>query len=222
MTGLDHAGAALPSSRHTALGTPEGKQILRGKSTAGSDRLVKEEKISILNNNNGWLANSNQLIPLDTNPWEIITECPSVRCRTDFPGKDALKVYHPPIFPDKSRITSQTSIGESNGSLSDAMRANRIGHAASPTPVPTLAVASIDSATSSGRNPRTERKLGPGVMSERRGRKSEDAIPSTAYQYSLLVLFLFIWGKWRQLHNDVVQIVTGFFCYARAHTIHTI
>lgn len=113
--GLDHAGAALPSSRHTALGTPEGKQILRGKSTAGSDRLVKEEKISILNNNNGWLANSNQLIPLDTNPWEIITECPSVRCRTDFPGKDALKVYQPPSSPTKAGSLVRLALAKVTG-----------------------------------------------------------------------------------------------------------
>lgn len=44
MAGLVHAGAALPSSRHTALGPPEGKQILRGKSTAGSDRLWERKK----------------------------------------------------------------------------------------------------------------------------------------------------------------------------------
>lgn len=35
------------------------------------------------------------------------------------------------------------------------MRANRIGHAASPTPVDTLSVALLDSASCSGRNPRT-------------------------------------------------------------------
>jgi hypothetical protein len=61
---------------------------------------VKEEKVSILNN--GWLANSNQLIPI--HPDLIKTECAHI-APTSFPGKDALKVYHPPIFPDKSRIT---------------------------------------------------------------------------------------------------------------------
>jgi hypothetical protein len=85
----------------------------------------------------------------------IPTRCPShllpifLRKQTEI----ALKVlsYHTKVFPNKD----QANMDERSGYASDAMRANRIGHAASPTPVDTLSVALIDSASCSGRNPRT-------------------------------------------------------------------
>jgi hypothetical protein len=49
----------------------------------------------------------------------------------------------------------------SSGYSDDTIRANRIGHAASPTPAHTLSVALIDSASCSGRNSQDWGKLGP-------------------------------------------------------------